>query len=168
LSFTTLRIGDERIRSLTHDCSLSSIARLLRASDGSYWIVSGALSGPYRTEQEAEAQCGDISSSELERVLRWRSDLTPVDDEGSCPLCTAPIRALPRHPRAICPVCELQATDTEGRRVCFENIDFSGGLRGRYVDDKSPYEDRCCQVRGRSCRAEEGRFGGVVLQLLEE
>ncbi len=42
---------------------------------------------------------------------------------------------------------------------------MSGGLDGAYADTGKPYEPDECFVRGLRCRAEEARFGGVVIEL---
>jgi hypothetical protein len=42
---------------------------------------------------------------------------------------------------------------------------MSGGLAGTYADSGEPYLLEECFVRGIRCRAEEARFGGVVIEI---
>ena len=84
-----------------------------------------------------------------------------------CPLCAKALAANPRYPSYICGTCENKATDAQGRAVYFANTSIGGGCQGYYRDDQSLYQSLDCYVEGRRCRAQEHRFGGIVIQLKE-
>ena len=60
---------------------------------------------------------------------------------------------------------DSEATDARGRAVQLGNTTPLGmGLQGRYRATGAAYDGADCWVRGVACRAEEDRFGGVVIQ----
>jgi hypothetical protein len=67
----------------------------------------------------------------------------------------------------LCADCMKRARAKNGRPVEFSNQDLSGGLVGRYADTHEAYPGVDCALDGIPCRAEEGRFGGVIIQVLE-
>ena len=67
----------------------------------------------------------------------------------------------------LCVDCQKRACAKNGRPLEFFNPDFLGGLAGRYADTHETYPGVDCYIDGIPCRAEEGRFGGVVIQVLE-
>ncbi|AKM29896.1 hypothetical protein AB870_06895 [Pandoraea faecigallinarum] len=83
-----------------------------------------------------------------------------------CAHCGRAIPAMPRYPRAICDVCCALLTDASGRRVAFVNEDAFGGLTGFYVgtEPPEPYLLHECFIGAAVFHAQEGRFGGVVVQ----
>ncbi|WP_077729509.1 hypothetical protein [Methylocaldum sp. 14B] len=91
----------------------------------------------------------------------------PADGFQSCPLCGGKVPASSRYPRALCVQCASEATDENGRRLTFGNVDATGGLQVRYADTGETRNRPFCYVRGVKCLAEEGRFGGYVIQPIE-
>jgi hypothetical protein len=87
-----------------------------------------------------------------------------TDTHHPCPICAAPVRHWPRYPRAVCERCEARATDRQGRGLRFLNADFVGGFRGNYSDTMEAYGSHTCFIDGVECRADEARFGGIVIQ----
>ena len=83
-----------------------------------------------------------------------------------CPICAVSVEHQERYPRALCRDCSLRASDSIGRRIEFSNESLSGGLLAKYADSSEPYLGQSCFVDGVECLAEEGRFGGFVLQTL--
>ena len=83
-----------------------------------------------------------------------------------CPICAVSLEPAERYLRALCSVCSLRASDAVGRRIEFSNESLSGGLLARYAESGDPFLGRTCFVDGVECLAEEGRFGGFVLQTL--
>ena len=84
----------------------------------------------------------------------------------SCPLCGSAVAENPRYPAYVCERCVDKASSATGRRVRYYNIDMSGGCEGQYEDDGSPYPSSRCWIDNTECRAEEARFGGIVIQPL--
>lgn len=87
---------------------------------------------------------------------------------GSCPLCGAAMRFDPRYPRAVCPQCAAQARDSSGRLLDFYNEGLSGGFVALIRATGEPYPSHECFINGARCRADEARFGGIVIQVIEE
>jgi hypothetical protein len=56
----------------------------------------------------------------------------------------------------------------DGRPLAFGNIDVFGGFVARYADTHEPYEGNECFIDGHRCKAREGRFGGIVVEVEEE
>jgi hypothetical protein len=82
-----------------------------------------------------------------------------------CPICGQARPEFERYPHAICSDCAAQAESADGRPLRFGNLAMSGGLAGTYADRGDPYLLDECFVRGVRCRAEEARFGGVVIEI---
>lgn len=75
----------------------------------------------------------------------------------------------PRYPRGVCSACQNTGMfDKDGNPIDFFNIDAGGGFMSITVvnDKKVRGENHQCFIRGHECRAEEGRFGGIVVQLV--
>lgn len=86
----------------------------------------------------------------------------------NCPICSDEIKnvaLLLRYPKQVCQSCAGKATDKNGDSVAFANVDWSGGLIGLYVKDKSPYNESICFINNIECEAQEGKFGGVAIQV---
>jgi hypothetical protein len=66
----------------------------------------------------------------------------------------------------VCAECKKRTLAADGRPVEFFNQDMSGGLIGRYADTGKAYTGADCAIDGVPCRAEEGHFGGVVVQVI--
>lgn len=82
-----------------------------------------------------------------------------------CPLCGASMTFNPRYPRAVCNACVRRACDAEGRFLDFYNADFGGGYLAFYRECGEKYDSHDCFIDGRLCRADEARFGGIVVQM---
>lgn len=81
-----------------------------------------------------------------------------------CPICAAEVRANPRYPRYLCGRCVRLAVSVDGRPLAFYNVDMSGGCAGKYTDTGEAYAGHACFVAGVRCVADEGRFGGIVIE----
>lgn len=87
---------------------------------------------------------------------------------NTCPLCGAAMTFNPRYPRAVCFVCAGRASDAKGRALDFFNADIGGGFVALYREGGEKYDSHDCFIDGYACRADEARFGGIVVQLSEE
>lgn len=99
------------------------------------------------------------------------------ESKQKCPICNklnVPLNS--RYPKLVCSNCELKATDINGRKVSFFNdfskpIDESNmveyiGLGACYVDTNETYESNICYINNIKCQANEGRFGGIVIEVV--
>ncbi len=82
----------------------------------------------------------------------------------ACPICAASLEPMPRYPRYVCEECADRATTADGRRLIFSNEGFDGGYVARYADTGEPYDSHDCWIDGIPCRADEARFGGIVIE----
>ena len=87
--------------------------------------------------------------------------------KASCPICGAVIVFNPRYPRAVCQDCVGRACDAEGRPLEFFNTGFGGGFQAVHREGGREHEGHECFIDGRRCRADEARFGGIVVELVE-
>lgn len=81
-----------------------------------------------------------------------------------CPICKSEVQQNLRYPNYVCNECFDKATDKEGRKVTFGNIDFWGGCEGIYLDTQEKYNSNICYINGQECIADEARFGGIVIE----
>lgn len=86
-----------------------------------------------------------------------------------CPICKATgLRAMTRYPRYVCPDCRRRACAADGRLLSFSNIGLWGGFVARYADTDEVYpEGGRCWIDGVACLADEARFGGIVVQVVD-
>jgi hypothetical protein len=169
LRFTTVRVGVVAV--VMDDQVWETDVRVLRDSAGSYRLFNGSLSPPLASAGDAvaRAEAPEPGRCGVSHKVRWRDGTAPAGpNENPCPVCGAPAPVSLRYPRALCPVCVLEATDRAGRPLEFGNAGLSGGFEARYADDGSPYDSAECLVRGVRCHAEEHRFGGIVVQPVVE
>ncbi len=85
-----------------------------------------------------------------------------------CPICHVELELHSRYPNYVCGKCRSKATDKDGRLLSFSNIDFSGGFQARYNDTQEIYNSHICYINGIECYANEARFGGIVIEKLED
>lgn len=86
---------------------------------------------------------------------------------AECPICRSLVPFEARYPEKVCDSCVAKATDVTGNRVAFYNTSISGGIAGHFVDSDSDYGSFICYIGGIKCIADEHRFGGIVIQPLQ-
>ncbi len=159
-SFTTLRVGEQRVSLPELDGPLRFLVVLIQSNETGVFLWLGGNT-EYAT---AEAALADIEKA---GEITWRASTAPLADEQGCFICGStlgkPLEARTRHPQRACAVCVLEATDEQGRPLRFGNVDLSGGFQSRYADTGEDYGRHECFVRGRACVADEARFGGIVV-----
>ncbi len=75
----------------------------------------------------------------------------------------------PRYPRAVCSQCAAQARNEQGELLAFYNETLSGsGFRAVVRETGEPHASHMCYIRGIRCYADEARFGGIVIQVLQK
>ena len=87
---------------------------------------------------------------------------------SKCPICDIMINFSARYPNAVCSSCKNNAVDLNGNVVKFYNIDEFGGIKSVHYENGIQIErnDYICYIVGAQCRAEEGRFGGIIIQIV--
>jgi hypothetical protein len=157
-AYETLRVGQAGVEGYVWDVRLVRD----RTEKSQHYVVSAtALLGPFESVATAMAYCATTWQE-----LAWREDLQVERDEAPCPVCTAPRRANPRYPLALCQVCVLETVDAKGQDVRFYNTTpMGGGFEARHADGRND-DDHTCLVRGVPCRADEAYFGGIVVESL--
>ncbi|HLM00076.1 MAG TPA: hypothetical protein VK400_03410 [Pyrinomonadaceae bacterium] len=74
-----------------------------------------------------------------------------------------------RYPKCICSACSAKATDENGRPLKFSNTTMmAGGFAAEYADTGEARAGHVCYIDGIKCRADEHRFGGIVIQTYGE
>jgi|GEM_PF-969246 len=88
-----------------------------------------------------------------------------------CPVCGTRLRSNPRYPRHVCGWCAAWVTDAAGRAVSLSNTSLLGtGLTAHHADGTLAPPDVLAGrvwIRGVEHRAQEARFGGIVVQPVE-
>ena len=91
-----------------------------------------------------------------------------------CPICKNSVNPVPRYPSYVCRTCLDQSppVTATGKQIRYGNIDFAGGIQS-LVEGSGDWlqQNDCeaiCYVKGRKCRAQEARFGGIVIQTIDE
>lgn len=87
--------------------------------------------------------------------------------EQRCPTCKVTVEKNPRYPLYVCAACASKVMSSDGRPLKFGNVSISGGLSAQYGDTGEEYSGAECFIDGINCKAEEARFGGVVIQTLD-
>lgn len=85
---------------------------------------------------------------------------------SNCPICNEEIEFQSRYPNRICENCINCLTDLNGKSVEFHNTDIWGGIQGIYSATGHIYSETICYFNGIECKAEEGRFGGIIFQVI--
>lgn len=102
----------------------------------------------------------------------WSDEYKKTELKQWCPNCHKEVSYYPRYPKFICANCSSKDKfDKEGNYLYFSNIGFSGGLKVTYKDGNGNVlkEDTTlhscdCIIDGKLYFAQEGRFGGIVIQ----
>jgi len=63
--------------------------------------------------------------------------------------------------------CAVKAASADGRVLEFSNVDMSGGFVAHYADTGEEYPSHECFIGGVKCRADEAKFGGIVIEVVE-
>jgi hypothetical protein len=94
----------------------------------------------------------------------FEPNTNPDDRSQTCPICGLGQSASARYPNYLCKTCVAKATDAQGKRLEFFNAGAYGGFGANFVDSALAYSSHECFVDGVACRADEARFGGIVLE----
>lgn len=86
------------------------------------------------------------------------------NETSSCPICKSEVLHEERYPNKLCDSYAEKAIDDSGRGINFYNVSFSGELAAEYTVTGEPYLSDICYVDGHRWKADEHRFGGIVIQ----
>jgi len=89
---------------------------------------------------------------------------TKIKEKQFCPICDAEVEVVLRYPNYVCRKCAGKANLADRRKLIFCNKDHSGGFVAFYADTKESYDSHVCFIEGVRCRADEARFGGIVIE----
>ena len=84
-----------------------------------------------------------------------------------CPICSEEVSPSERYLRYVCRTCASKAASADGRLLKFSNVDISGGFKARYADTGVGYPSHECYIGGVRCHADEAKFGGIVIEVVE-
>jgi hypothetical protein len=89
-----------------------------------------------------------------------------------CPVCKENVECVPRYPRYVCEDCQQKhpPVNSDGKEVEYFNLGFGGGvgscLKGEQPTDP-PQSEHICFINGVKCWADEARFGGIVIEVMD-
>jgi len=108
------------------------------------------------------------------RIIQWDNiafDMK-MDDKLKqfCSNCKKEISIMQRYPRLICHECKNELKSLDGRNVEFFNSEALGyGCQGYYsgTNQTEKYNSNESYIKNKTFIADEGRFGGIVIELKE-
>lgn len=116
----------------------------------------------------------DFKNDDYWRIIQWDNLMFDLKLEDKlkqyCSNCKNEISLLQRHPKLICKDCKNNLTSSDGRKVEFFNSEALGyGCQGYYsgTNQIEKYDYNECYIDNKIFVAEEGRFGGIVIELKE-
>lgn len=108
-------------------------------------------------------------------IIPWDNLVLDLNLENNlkqyCANCKNEIKFLQRYPKLICKNCRSILTSSDKRRVEFFNSESLGyGCQGYYCDTNQTekYNTNECYIDDKVFIAEEGRFGGIVIELKDQ
>jgi hypothetical protein len=106
-------------------------------------------------------------------LLRFALDESLADlyaRKRCCAICGAPQTHLgpgTRYPRGVCAGCVARAVAEDGEPIAFVNTGPLGQGCARRRESGRLEDVATCLIDGVPCRAEEARFGGIVVQVAD-
>ncbi|MBN1301926.1 MAG: hypothetical protein JW995_11990 [Melioribacteraceae bacterium] len=89
-------------------------------------------------------------------------------EKTPCPICRKQMDYWERYPLMVCHECAGKTTDEEGIAIAFYSTDYFGtGCEALHRSNREKYESEICFIDGIKCKAEEGCFGGIVIQVVK-
>jgi len=105
-------------------------------------------------------------------LLRFALDESLADlyaRKRRCAICSAPqphIGPGTRYPRGVCASCQARAVAEDGEPVTFVSTERMSYGWARQRPSGALEDVSTCLIDGIPCRAEEARFGGIVVQVV--
>lgn len=99
----------------------------------------------------------------MEKIQKMDDNTYKHNPQQFCPLCKKNVYFIPRYPNYVCADCIDTGTFTDdGKKISFSNVDYTGGFMS--IIDGVKGTEHVCYIKGVKCRADESRFGGIVIQ----
>jgi|GEM_PF-6857546 len=136
----------------------------------SKWIVE--LGNQLRRSQS-------LHSSDYFLLQQWENlcydpILSPNCFKQFCPICGSEMPYNPRYPKRICKKCQTKAKNDFGQPLRFYNQGLTRGLlletlseTGEVLSKDQGKNQYHCYVDDQLCLLHEGRFGGLILRLID-
>lgn len=86
----------------------------------------------------------------------------------NCPICSNQTPHSERYPKSLCSDCFGRASNAQGQKLAFSNLSMSGGFQALIVDTQEIYPSHTCYIDNIECRADEARFGGIVIEAISD
>jgi N-glycosidase YbiA len=87
-----------------------------------------------------------------------------IETNHPCPVCSQSVLHIERYPRSVCGDCYDRACNAKGQKLSFFNTCISGGFEAVVDENQEKHLGHVCYIDGVECRADEGRFGGIVIE----
>jgi len=108
------------------------------------------------------------------RIIQWDNIVyeMKIDDKLKqyCSNCKAEMNVIQRYPRLLCNDCKKKLKSADGRSVEFFNTEVLGhGCQGYYSGSNQTEKYNATEsfIENKTFIAEEGKFGGIVIELKE-
>jgi hypothetical protein len=99
--------------------------------------------------------------------MTWWMNAEQLEPKQYCPICAKEVSYNSRYPNYVCRSCSEMTKSPDGRSIQFYNSDILGdGVTGIYTGTDEVYHSTSCLIGGKLCKAEEARFGGIVIQVI--
>lgn len=88
-----------------------------------------------------------------------------------CPVCLEQSENVSaRYRDCVCEPClnRFGTLDEDGLALTFGNVDFTGGFVSMRNGVRTSQPEHVCYVNGIKCFADEARFGGIVIQKMND
>jgi len=82
-----------------------------------------------------------------------------------CPICGDTMLKSERYPNSICSECCEQTVTQHSEKIEFYNIDHTGGFMSVVNNVQGLIHE--CYVNNIKCYADEARFGGIVISVVD-
>lgn len=82
-----------------------------------------------------------------------------------CPICDNDMYFFERYPNMICNQCFDNTVTKDGFKIEFYNENITGGFYSLMNNEKGNIHE--CYINNKKCYADEARFGGIVIQIVE-
>jgi len=87
-------------------------------------------------------------------------------EKKPCPICNDSMVYMQRYPTRVCLECMNKTVTKDGDNIDFFNEGPEGGFYSIINNEKGDIHE--CYVDGKLCHAQEGRFGGIIVSLVDE
>ena len=113
------------------------------------------------------AQNPNVDAAGVAAAIATLEDPANRTQKCGLPECTRTVYPNPRYHNHVCRDCQRESppVDSQGHLIDFFNANADGGfLSATIIDGEKVWgEEHICYIKGVRCRADEARFGGIVI-----